>query len=227
MSPWLSRKRIFEIVTSGNSAWSWPRTSPIERCGPLVRRTPHVDLASGARGRAQHEGQHEPADLELVEVTERGDVDPLVVDVGAVERPGVAHLVAPVVAGDLGVAARDGDVVEEDVGVGMAPERRHRAVEDEGRALVRAPPHHQQAHPRGDLVEEGAELVLDGLAVLERREAQGGLVVVAGEGRATGGAVLGPGLVLVAATTASHRGRGYRRRSRAAMMPVRRSTRSR
>ena len=44
------------------------------------------------------EAQAEPADLELVAVVQPRFVDPLVVDVGAVERPDVAQLVAVVVA---------------------------------------------------------------------------------------------------------------------------------
>ena len=50
-------------------------------------------------------------------------VDPLAVDVGAVERADVAQHVPVGVALDDDVAARDRDVVEEDVGVGMAADR--------------------------------------------------------------------------------------------------------
>src|SRR5882757_3852803 len=97
MSPWLSRKRIFEMVMSGNSSLSAASTSPIERWSPDVvtsvmpvssRRACSCGLA------ADEEEEHEPADLEVGEVVERRPVDPVVVDVGAVERIGVGDFVS-------------------------------------------------------------------------------------------------------------------------------------
>ena len=84
------------------------------------------------------EDEHEPPDLEVGEVLQRRGVDAFVVDVGAVQRPGVAHLVAVGDPPDHRVTARDGDVVEEDVGVGVAAERGDVGVEDEPAAGVRA-----------------------------------------------------------------------------------------
>src|SRR6266508_1497032 len=133
MSPWLSRNRIFEIVMSGNSSRRMLRTSPIERCdwrcGSASRSRVLLDAADD-------ECQDEPSDLELVEMPERSGLDTFVVHVRAVQRARVAHLVALAVVADHGVAARDGDVVEEDVRVGMATHRRGVAVEREATACI-------------------------------------------------------------------------------------------
>src|SRR6478735_1328764 len=134
MRPWLSRKRIFEIVMSGKSPRSVARTSPIDWWSPL--------MLSPARSRRAHvEGQMEPSDLDLVAVVERADVDPLAIDVRAVQRPGVAHDEAVAVADDLAVPARDRDVVEEHRGVRVPADARDVTRDDEVAARVRAARH--------------------------------------------------------------------------------------
>src|SRR5579859_3672469 len=62
------------------------------------------------------------ADLELVAVPQVVGVDPLPVDVGAVERAAVVEVVFAAAADEDRVVAGNGHVVEEDVGVGPAPD---------------------------------------------------------------------------------------------------------
>src|SRR5581483_11088776 len=64
---------------------------------------------------AGEEHQAVLADLDLVAVVQRHLVDPLPVDVGAVEAAHVGDCEAGRGAAELDVAPRDGDVVEEDV----------------------------------------------------------------------------------------------------------------
>src|SRR3954470_15294962 len=77
--PWLSRKRILEIVTSGNSSSSSPSTSPIDRWA--------APRGSAIGPLEQHEA--ELADLQLVAVVQDGPFDALLVDVRPVQRAGV------------------------------------------------------------------------------------------------------------------------------------------
>src|ERR1044072_1329550 len=60
------------------------------------------------------------ADLDLVAVGEPVRLDPATVDVGAVERAAVVDVEAVAPPHQQGVVAGDGDVVEEDAGVGAA-----------------------------------------------------------------------------------------------------------
>ena len=60
------------------------------------------------------------ADLDLVAVGEPVGLDPAPVDVGAVERAEVVDVEAVAAADEQRVVAGDGDVVEEDAGVGAA-----------------------------------------------------------------------------------------------------------
>src|SRR5688500_7219123 len=106
MRPWLSRNRILEIVMSGNSSSSKPRTSPIERC----------DVFGSAIGTLEQD-EAKLADLQLVAVAQEGAIDSLLVDVRAVERSFVAHDVSVVGSLDGDVAPRHRDVVEHDVGI--------------------------------------------------------------------------------------------------------------
>ena len=189
---------------SGNSSLSSASTSPIDRCS-ASRALIGTVLTLIA---PDEEHEHEAADLEVGEVVQRRGVDPLVVDVGAVERPDVGHLVAAVDPAHRGVAAGHGDVVEEDVGVGVAPEGGDLAVEHEAAAGVGPAPHDQHAHALGQLGQRRAELLVELQALGELGEAQGGFVLV-GQRATARGAEVGPGLVLVAAPAASHARRRY------------------
>src|SRR5215210_69874 len=71
---------------------------------------------------AGEEGQLELPDLELVAVLEPVRVDPLAVHVGAVERARVVEQPVAAAPHERRVLARDGDVVEEDIRLGGAPD---------------------------------------------------------------------------------------------------------
>src|SRR4051812_26019231 len=80
---------------------------------------------------ASEEGQLELPDLELVAVLETVRVHALAVHVGAVERARVVEQPVAAAAHERRVLARDGDVVEEDVGLRRAPDRHPLARERE------------------------------------------------------------------------------------------------
>src|SRR3954447_15186093 len=86
---------------------------------------------------ASEEGQLELPDLELVAVLEAVRVHPLAFHVGAVERARVVEQPVAAAAHERRVLARDGDVVEEDVGLRGAPDRHPLARERE--RLAHAP----------------------------------------------------------------------------------------
>src|SRR4051795_9462313 len=137
------------MVMSGNSSLSSASTSPIARwsvltapCsrrGTRARTRPSANPRGGGGGGGRcprlaapdEEHEHEPADLQIREVVERGGVDPLVVDVRAVQRADVGHLVPVRHPPDRGVATGDGDVVEEDVGLGVTAEGGDVTIEHE------------------------------------------------------------------------------------------------
>jgi len=82
-----------------------------------------TDLGTG------QEYQAEFADLHLVAVGQHGRVDRLAVDVGAVQAADVDNVELVGLQSEFSVPTADGDVVEEDVAVGMAAGRRGRLVE--------------------------------------------------------------------------------------------------
>ena len=86
--------------------------------------------APGEVGRRDEEVQTELADAHLGTVPQGGAVDPLAVDIGAVQRTLVDELEGDAVPRDLSMAARDRDVVEEDVGFGMPSDGRDVGVEE-------------------------------------------------------------------------------------------------
>src|SRR5829696_9365093 len=96
MSPSASRNRILEMVMSGNSGRSWPRTSPMLRVdlagapAALIRSPRDGRLVTARAGAGQVE-QPELADLHLVSAGQRGDVDALAVDVRPVQAADVVH----------------------------------------------------------------------------------------------------------------------------------------
>ena len=86
-------------------------------------------------GSAQ-EDQPELSDLNLVTAAQRGGVDRFPVDIGAVEAAHVDHLELVVSQPELGMPTAHGDVVEEDVAVGVPSRRRGRLVEQESRPAL-------------------------------------------------------------------------------------------
>src|SRR5215210_2947067 len=131
---------------SGNSCCSALQTAPMvsdfaRATGSGCESPPSTPSTTSASGSAPsgslvtatsagEEGQLELPDLELVAVLEPVRVDPLAVDVGAVERPGVVEEPVPAAPHERRVLAGDRHVVEEDLGLGRAPDRhllaRHR-----------------------------------------------------------------------------------------------------
>src|SRR6478609_9338575 len=131
------------METSGNSSCRAASTAPI-----VIRRAARPGASGldsrGGCARARIEHQPELADLDLVAGVQDRLVDALTVDVGAVERPHVAHDEAAALTTEGRVLAGDGDVVEEDVGVGVATGADLVGVEQEARAGVRATQDDQQ-----------------------------------------------------------------------------------
>src|SRR5579884_563406 len=100
------------MVTLGNSSRRSDSTSPMDRW-------PRSATGSGLAYAGQ-EHQPELADLHLVTVAQPTLVDAFPVDVGAVQRAHVPYHVLASLADELGVTAGDGDVVEEDVALGVS-----------------------------------------------------------------------------------------------------------
>src|ERR1700749_1966868 len=82
-----------------------------------------ADLGPGQKHQAEF------ADLNLVAVGQHGRIDRLPVDIGAIEAADVHDLKLIGFQPEFRVPTADGDVVEEDVAVGMATGRRRRLVE--------------------------------------------------------------------------------------------------
>ena len=137
----------------------------------------------GCGGHRREEGEPVLADLDLVVVLELGRLDPLLVHEGAVEAAEVADRERLAVAQQLGVLARDGDVVEEHVALGRAPDQRPLAggeealprpaaarADDERRALA-AEVLQRRRRILGDLLGRESHRLLTRLAFLEARAA--------------------------------------------------------
>src|SRR3954451_8608640 len=118
---------------SGNSCASDLQTAPMVRDFP--RGAPSSSTSGSSMSAnallALQEGELVLADLELVGVLEPVRLDAPAVDVRAVERPEVVEIEIAAAADQQRVVARDGDVVEEDVGVRPPADRHAVAVERE------------------------------------------------------------------------------------------------
>src|SRR3954447_10682402 len=160
---------------SGNSCWSALQTPPIV-----------IDLPRGASGVSTggssmsatalplEERQLVLADLQLVAVLEAVRLDAPPVDVGAVQRAEVVEVEVAATAHEQRVVARDGDVVEEDVGVRPAPDRHAVAVEREALPHAAAARADDQDRP-----------VLGGVVEVDRDELAGLAHAVGGGRRLT------------------------------------------
>jgi len=125
------------------------------------------------------EDKPELTDLEFVAVAQGHPVDTLLVDVGAVQRTCVGHDVTVWRSFDLGVATRHRDVVEADLGLGMATESCGRPSEREPGACLRPRPHDQHTDFVRQLSNRNDDVVLGAWGVLERidrREGDGSVV---------------------------------------------------
>jgi hypothetical protein len=102
---------------------------------------------AGARALARSEEQQaELAHLKLVPARQGGSIYPFAVEVRAVERADIVGPVGALVVTHLGVAARNGDVVKENIALGVTADRDHDSVlrsEDEPRPGIGPASHHQ------------------------------------------------------------------------------------
>src|SRR5215211_2455436 len=180
--------------------------SPPGRGGTLRWTGSRMALPATSGSTSGEEHQLELADLELVAGDQLAVLDPLPVQVGAVQGADVVDGEGVGPAADLRVAARDGDVVEEDVALGVAPGGDHLLVEQEAAAGVRPAPHHQHGGVLAQLLDRGEDLFLDlSFEVLGGQADGGGRVVRrVGQGGPAVRAEVGPFGVLVTALRAEH-----------------------
>src|SRR6478672_4576406 len=87
--------------------------------------------------------EFELADLDLVTVGEQMRLDPLAVDVSPVQRAEVVDVEAVTTPDEQRVVAGDGDVVEEDRGVGRAPDAHPLLIDPEALPRASAAADHQ------------------------------------------------------------------------------------
>ena len=114
-------------------------------------------------------GEAVVADLHVLAGLEAHLVDVVLAHIGAVEGPQVPHEEAVPVTDEGGMLARDGDVVEEDLAVGVPPGESGLGVQQEASTEVRALAHHQQRAVRGQVLDRADDPAREtGLAVLDR-----------------------------------------------------------
>src|SRR6478609_3930419 len=146
--PLSSRKRILGIVTPGKSGRSRSRTSPmLRRTRPEAAAFAPSDSVMGSSSLvlvALEEHQAVLPDLDLVGVLEEDGVDPVAVDVGAVEAAGVGDGEGVALPCERRVPAGDGHVVEEDLAVGVTAGGDDVLVEQEAAARSGAPLHDEE-----------------------------------------------------------------------------------
>src|SRR6266536_1994806 len=175
--------------------------------GPPGARPRRRARTSRPRSSRREEYQLELADLQLLATDQVALLDPFPVEVGAVQRADVMDgEAAAVAAPDLGVPAGHGDVVEEDVRLGMPAHGHDVLVEQEAAAGVGAPADHQHRGAVAQLLDGGGDLFLDLSFEVLRGEADGGGRVVRGRHQRgpTIRAEVGPLGVLVTALSAEH-----------------------
>src|SRR5713101_6488637 len=119
--------------------------------------------ATSPLSQARQEHQAELSDLDFVAVVELAFFAPLPVDIGTVQGADVAHQVALGPAEKLGVTPGHGDVIEEDVAVGMPANSGDLALEDETRACVRAALHYEDPKALRDSLNRNRNLFLGGV----------------------------------------------------------------
>src|SRR5690606_23463155 len=154
--PWLSRNRIFETEMSGNSSRRRLITSPM-----LISRSSAIAVGND---------EVEPADEDLVAGAQRRLVHAHLVDIGAVGGPAVLHPERVPDHDEPAVLPGHGDVVEEDVALGVPADGGDPLLEQVGDAAARAALHHEGVTL--DPSDVGSLLPGEGypLALLERQE---------------------------------------------------------
>src|SRR3954465_1038699 len=121
---------------SGNSCWRPLQTAPMVSdfvClgGSFGTSLAAVAASSVTATSARQVGELVFADLQFVAVDELVRLDPAAIDVGAVQRTGIIQEPVVRASDEHGMIARDGHVVEKDLGVRRAPDRQSLALEGE------------------------------------------------------------------------------------------------
>src|SRR5918997_2252552 len=149
---------------SGNSCWRPLQTAPIVndfvwRGGSSVSPDSPFSLAPVAASSDTATSAREIrelvlANLQLVAVLELVRLDPATIDVGPVQGSGVVQVPRARSPHEHGMIARDGHVVEEDLGVGGAADRQPLALERERLPdLAAAGADHQGTRRRRDVTD--------------------------------------------------------------------------
>ncbi len=90
---------------------------------------------------------------------EQRRLDPLLIDVGAVERTGVEDLVSALAAQDLRMSPRHRDVIQHDLGVGMTSDTGRWALKAEPGARQAPRAHDEHTGASGDLRDGNLDVV--------------------------------------------------------------------
>src|SRR5690242_9167644 len=184
--PSASRNLILDVLMSGNSGRSWASTSPMPNW-PAVSGIVLGTSATAVRGRCPRvradvltgqEQEPELADLHLVPAGQLGLLDPLPVHVRAVEAAHITDGEPGAVPVELGVAAGDGHVVEEDIAVRVAARSGQVTIEAEPAARVGAAHDQEQRAARRQRAERrgvGEEILTEIVLGPAERDRRGGL----------------------------------------------------
>jgi len=162
-------RRVFEIatkhrITTGHLVGEVVVTAGLIAVIFALARTGRAALSAAAVGayigaaywftssvfvgpRGSEKDQAELAYLDFVAVGQDCRLHRLTVDIGAVEAADVDDLEFAVLAPELGVPAADGDVIAEDIAVGVSAGGRNRLIQHEPRSRVRAALDHKQCWP--------------------------------------------------------------------------------
>src|SRR3954453_5853890 len=184
---------------SGNSVCSPLQTAPMVRAfaclgGSFGSSLAAVPASSVTATSARQVGELVLADLQLVPVGEPVRLDPAPVDVGPVQGAGVIQEPVARAAYEHRVIARDGDVVQEDLGVGGAADGQPLALERERLTDAAAAGTDDERAGRGGDVADVHRLELAGVLVdhVRRRRRVVALLLRGADVRAAALAVVRP-----------------------------------
>src|SRR3954452_4321212 len=161
MSPRSSRNRSFDGDSSGKSSArqlsTWPMLRVGGPAGGVVRLCGSALTSAGCETREVEagvvEGEPDLADLHLGPVGQQRGLDADAVEEGAVQAAEVLDLERGAVAEELRVTPGDRDVVQEDVGARVPPDRGDVGVEQEPGPDVRAAAHDEEGGAGGQRVD--------------------------------------------------------------------------
>src|SRR3954449_3172949 len=137
------------MVMPGKSGRRRSRTSPMFSRTLPAPAAPIASVMGWRSLRLVALEEHQPvlADLDLVGVLEQDGVDPVAVDVGAVEAAGVGHGERVALTGERRVPTRHRHVVEEDLAVGVTAGGDDVLVEQEPAARAGTSLYDEQCRP--------------------------------------------------------------------------------